>query len=415
MKDSVIIFGKEFEYDFLSGWIKYNRLQHQYSQDALAYGICSTSLLSYFESGKKKLNGEAIELLLKKLGIHSIKDFKNIGQIRQKMYVMMFQIESMNFESARQIFSELKETEDLISLSPYNIEYKIYQLLYNSFVEGLDYASQKQDIENIDRIYSSLTEELKYLFMFISGKLIYKYINHNDGINRLEMAQKIKDTPWINYHLGFSYCFNLEYLRGTYYLEKALESYERDGRYINAVWCHNYLGICYNHLKIYDKAEKHYMAALTGAEHFSIDKIFEHVYTNLADFYLCTGDYSESMKWSKEALKVTDDPVLPVYNLIEASMKSGRLEECRELFDHYLDKQYEKSRYYKLLYFLYLSTFHLNEDLFYHEVTGNILPFYEDINYISTCRPIKLKLIEHLENKRKYKQAIKIYKELIEE
>jgi hypothetical protein len=35
MNSTVEIFDKELEYDFLSGWIKYNRLQNEISQDAL--------------------------------------------------------------------------------------------------------------------------------------------------------------------------------------------------------------------------------------------------------------------------------------------------------------------------------------------------------------------------------------------
>jgi hypothetical protein len=40
MKDTILVFEKQFEYDFLSAWIKYNRLKMEICQEALAYGIC---------------------------------------------------------------------------------------------------------------------------------------------------------------------------------------------------------------------------------------------------------------------------------------------------------------------------------------------------------------------------------------
>lgn len=413
MDGTIKIFGEEFEYDFLAGWIKYNRLQNNFSQEALAYGICSTSHLSYFENGKRKLRGEIIEAVLKKLNISEIKDCGNIGLLRQSFYNMMFQIESFNNENAKTVYSEIKNMEHLINTSPYNIEYKIYQLMYNIFVECLTYSDLKQDILTLDKIYSSLSDELKYLYMFMSGRVIYKYKSHTEGIQRLVTAHNFKETPWINYHLGFAYCFDNEALRGTYYLEKALESYASSGRYINALWCHNCLGICYSRLKIYEKSEEHFKAALTGAEHFNIDNIFWQLYTNLSHLYICKENYNEGIKWAKLALKTDLNPLLPACNYADACMKLNKIDECREIFDTYLKEEYKESKYYPLLYFSYLDFFHFDEDIFYEDVTKKILPYYENINYLDQCRIIKLRLIKYLEKKRKYKEATKIYEELI--
>lgn len=415
MEGIINIFGKEFEYDFLAGWIKYNRLKNNFSQEALAHGICSTSHLSYFENGKKKLRGDIIEALLKKLNISEIKEFGHIGLLRQKFYNMISQIESFNKEGAKTVYKELIKMEDLINTSPYNIEYKIYQLIYNIFVEGFKYCDLKEDILTLDKVYSSLSNELKYLYMFISGKAIYKYESHSKGIERLVTAYKIKETPWINYHLGFAYCFNNEQLKSTYYLEKALESYEKSGRYINALWCHNYLGICYTELKIYEKGENHFKAALTGAEHFDMHEIFSHLYINLSHLCHCLKNYEESLKWSELALslKIDDYTMLAANNYADTCLKLDRIDDCIKIFDTYLIEEYQDSKYYPLLYFLYLCVYHLDDKIFYDKVTKEIIPFYESINYFNICKTIKFKLIEHLERKRKYKEANKIYKELI--
>lgn len=102
-----MILGEKFEYDFLSGWIKYNRIQNGISQEALAYGICSTSHLSYFENGKKKLRGDIIEALLKKLNLHSSMESTDIGLIRQKFHKLMFEVEGFDYEAAEIVYTEL--------------------------------------------------------------------------------------------------------------------------------------------------------------------------------------------------------------------------------------------------------------------------------------------------------------------
>jgi len=396
---------------FLSGWIKYLRIQSQYSQEALSRGICSVSHLSYFENGKKKLRPEVIELLLKKLGIHEIKELGTIGQIRQQFYQMMFQIESYNEEEAIRIYTTLQSFEDIISISPYNIEYKVFQLFYKSFVEGSSYSDLKNDFLALDKIYTSLSEELKYLFMFISGKSAFKYVNHEEGMRRLNIAYSIKETPWINYALGFSCCFDEQELLGTYYFEKALTAYEQSGHYINALWCHNYLGICYSKLRVYGKAETHYKAAITGAKHFNISALVGSLYNNLSYLYYRMERFEEGLIWSEKAMKTDSDPVLPACNHIETLIQLNRYEEANLIFDTYFTENNKTSRYYPLLTFIYLWAYHFDEELFYTKVTQEILPHFEAINYIDICNTIKLKLAEYLENNRRYKEANKIYKE----
>lgn len=286
--------------------------------------------------------------------------------------------------------------------------------MYKTFVEGESYENLVQNLLNLDKVYTSLSQELIYIYLFVSGRIIFKYRDHNEGIERLLSAANIRETAWVNYCLGFSYCFNSQPLKGVYYLEKALERYEKNGQYINATWCNNYLGICYVYLKIYEKSEKHFKAALTGAEYFNFDQIFWHIYTNLSDLYFCMKNYTESKKWSKLALSLPNDSVLPACNYISAALKLNEIEEINNIFTIYLKPEYKASKYYLLLYFQYLKIFHIDDDIFYEAVTKEILPFYNDINYMAICRDIKLGLIEHFEKKRKYKEACCIYKDLLD-
>jgi len=121
MDNTVCIFGRELEYNFLSGWIKYNRIESGISQEALAHGICSVSHLSYFENSKKRLRGEIIEALLKRLKITAIPDIKNIGLIRQKLTKLSFHVESFEYDAAELAFAELLAFEQILRNSVYNL------------------------------------------------------------------------------------------------------------------------------------------------------------------------------------------------------------------------------------------------------------------------------------------------------
>jgi len=413
MESTMVILGKELECDFLSAWIKYTRIKNGFSQEALAHGICSVSHLSYFENGKKPLRKEIIEELLKKLNIDKIDKLASIGLVRQKLNNMMNDIESFNYDGAKVIYSELLKIENIINQSPYSIEFKIYDLMYKTFVEFMDYDYLKNDIILLDKIYNSLSDDLKYLYLLVSGNILYKNHDPDEGIERQKNALSLKDTSWINFNLGKSLSFNNNPAKGSYYLEKALDSYEKSGRYLNAVWAHNYLGVSFSYLKMYESSEKHFNAALMSAKHFDMVRLFWHLYNNLSDLYLTKGNYDESIKWSKLAMETNYRPILPAYNYVSACIKLNKLDDCNEIFDKYLTEQHKSSIFYNSIYYLYLVAYKFKEDCFYDEVKNKILPYYEGIKKNDICKDIKLKLIEYLENKRRYKEANKLYKELI--
>lgn len=430
MSDYVSILGRKFEYDFLSGWIKYCRIEAGISQEALAYGICSTSHLSYFEKGKKRLRAELIEALLRKLNITNIVNVDDMGLIRQKFHRLIFEVEGFDYESADATFAEILTLEPILSASPYNIEFSIYKLMYNSLVERKGYAELKNSIDLLDKVYDSLSSDLKHLFMLVSGKFLYENLNHTEGIKRLQESYKIKETPWINYRLGVAFCNNLEHLKGIVYLEKALSSYLISGRYRNSLECHSFLGSSYCELKMYEQSEKHLMSVLHASDYFSLNKNLFGVYTNLAHLYFKMGRFDESISYCSLAMNQESTPapgnrwVKASWNSVEQPMAAAciyvevhkALKEplkCREIFDKYLTDAYKNSVYYKFLYSLYLSIFHFDEELFYNEVTNIVLPYYRKIGYLNLYKRILFLLIDHLESRRKYKEANSFYRELM--
>lgn len=432
MGNTVYIFGNEFEYDFLSGWVKYNRIEAGINQEALAHGICSTSHLSYFESGKKRLRSELIEALLKRLKITSIVGVNDIGLIRQKFHKLMQQMEGFEYEAADVTFTELLSLEPLLCISPYNIEFNIYKLMYNILVERRDYGELENSINALDRIYTSLNKEIQHLYLLITGKLFYDNLNHTEGISRLEKAYKLKDTPWINYRLGVAYCLNFEHLKSIVYLEKALNSYLMTGRYRNSLECHSFLGSSYTFLKMYDQAESHFKSVLKGSDYFTLNKNIFGIYTNLANLYFKMGRYEESIsycqlamyppnspgtgnQWLKAAWHANEQPMLAACIYVEVNKSLNNISKCKEIFDKYLTQTCENSVYYYYLYVLYLSIFHFDENLFYSEVTEIILPYYKNIGYLNIYNKIQLLLIKHLESKRKYKEANNVYRSLLNE
>lgn len=414
LQGSVSIFGENFEYDFLSAWIKYNRLENGYSQDALCHGVCSPSHLSYFENGKKKLNSDIIELLLHRMNITRIPVIENIGSIRRELINFITELEFRNIDNAKSIFQGILKYKDLINISPYNIEFKIYRLAYDIHIHKKNYSDLKKDISYIDNIYSALNDDLRYLYLLLTGRLTYKYISHKEGLSRLEKAKMIKDTPWVNYNLGFCYCYDKQSLRGIRSMEKALATYQQLGQYVCAMYCNIYLGICYTDLKMYDEALSHLKATYTAAKHFKVDSVLTQAYVHLSNMYMYLHDYTQSLHWAQLAL-VGDFSVLAAVNCTECLSKLKRFEECKDIFNRFLISKRKNSLYYNLLRFNYLYIFHFDDDSFYQETIKKILPYYESINYSNICDIINKKLIEYFEMKRKYKEASKLYKKLLDE
>lgn len=431
MNNLINIFGEKYEYDFLSVWIKYNRLKQGISQEALAYGICSPSHLSYFENGKKKLSSELITALLNKLKIINIKKLTDIGLIRQKFNKLLFEIESFDYEAAKITYTELTKLEPLLHDSPYSIEFNIYTLMYNILVERKSFSELKTAVIILDKIYSGLDENLQYLYLLITGKLLYHQQSHAEGIKRLEKAYRIKDTPWINYRLGVAYNENWEHLKSVVYLEKALNSYLLMGRYRNSLECHSFLGSSYTYLKIYDKAEFHLTSVLNGSDYFTLNKNIFGIYTNLANLYFNSGNYAKSIaycklamnppdisetdnRWLTAAWQTNEQPMLAACIYVEIHKKLNDVSKCKVILDKFLNDSYKNSIYYNYLYCLYLNIFYFDNNIFYNEITNIILPFYKNIGYLNITNKITLLLIEYLENRRKYKEANSLYKELLQ-
>lgn len=246
---------------------------------------------------------------------------------------------------------------------------------------------------------SNHTEDnIKHLYFLTTGRCVFKYKNHEEGINRLLKAKYIKNTPWINYHLGFSYCFNGEPLRGTYYLNNALESYEKSGKYLNAVWCHNYLAVCYSYLHIYDNSKLHLEAALNGAKYFDMNSTLYQIYINLSDVYFSTKEFTKFIEFSHMAMELCDKysveySLLAASNYVEAAIALGNTTVISPILEKYLVPYYKDTKYYNFLYFQYLSIYHFDEDIFYEKVVKEILLYYKKINYIELYSQIELRLI----------------------
>jgi hypothetical protein len=105
----------------------------------------------------------------------------------------MNDIEIYNFDVAKVIYNDLLKIEHIINQSPYSIEFKIYDLMYKTFVELMDYEYLKTDIVLLDKIYNSLSDELKYLYLLVSGDILFRHHDNEQSIERLKKALNFKD------------------------------------------------------------------------------------------------------------------------------------------------------------------------------------------------------------------------------
>jgi tetratricopeptide (TPR) repeat protein len=202
------------------------------------------------------------------------------------------------------------------------------------------------------------------------------------------------------------------------------------GRYRNSLECHSFLGLSYTYLKMYDLAEYHFNAVFNGSEYFALNKNIFGIYTNLAVLYFNMGRYEESIsycklamnppnspdtdnRWLKSAWHAFEQPMYAACIYVEVHKCLNDVSKCKEIFDKYLTHSYQNSVYYHYLHSLYLSIFHFDDDAFYNEMTSVILPFYKNVGYLNIYNKVRLLLIKHLKAKRKYKEANKLYEDLL--
>ena len=76
----------------------------------------------------------------------------------------------------------------------YNIEFKVYQIFYKHFVAKIKYELLEKELKHINKIYDSLSDELKYVFMLVSGRMYFNHRSHEEGIERLNKAIMINPT-----------------------------------------------------------------------------------------------------------------------------------------------------------------------------------------------------------------------------
>lgn len=217
------------------------------------------------------------------------------------------------------------------------------------------YQNLKDYIKLLDKALLNSESNLKYIYLLTTGRCIFRDKDHIEGLARLLQAKGIMDTPWINYMVGFCYCFDNEPLKATYFLNNALDSYE--------------------------KSKFHLSAALNGATYFDMKSTLCGIYINLSDAYMCTKEYEKSMEYSRLAIKMCElynerFTLLAVSNYIEAALKANIFDDIDKFFKKYLCIDYEDSIYYKYLNYLYLSYHHFSEEIFYTTITKDILPFY---------------------------------------
>jgi len=424
---------EDINYDskYYAAWIKYNRQKLGISQEALAYKVCSVSHLSYFENGKKNLRPELIEALLNKLDFKKVHNHQYIGSLRQNFSELTMYIEKFDYDKAQSVFNQIQSLSDILENTIYSIEYMVYKTAFMILVERKSYNELAEQITRIDNIYNSLTDDLKYFYALASGKLLYDFKCHSQGIKRLKRALELNDTSWVNYRLGVAYCYDNKHYLALKHLNRALVDYDRFGQFYNALWCHNFIGICMTNLGDFTEAEIHFEAVNDGSEYFSMNKNIFSIYTNLAELNYAKGEYNKSMvhslqaieydslefphsQWTKAAWHIPDESVKAACIYIESCSKLGELEKLKPIFDTFLKDTFKSSRYYLYLRFLYLRLVNTKAECLQSETTKSILPYYKKIGFLNVYNRISIDLASHLEDIRKYKSANAIYKQLLD-
>ncbi|MFD2907684.1 response regulator [Flavobacterium ardleyense] len=209
----------------------------------------------------------------------------------------------------------LRNDDDLLAAKAYN-------LIGLNFDEFAEYS---KSIEYYDKgIVAALktdNDTIKcWLYNNLANVYCYRKIDFKKGIENYKKgviyAKRLKDQYEITFstlNIGSAYFTVGDYDTGIKYVNQVRDYIENDDDIESKISLNSNLALYYNHLNDYEKAEEHYLKALSYADQGDVEYIKSHisvVYEDFSNFYLKYKDFEKAHKYLAKHNELRDE----IYN-----------------------------------------------------------------------------------------------------
>ncbi|SIS62693.1 helix-turn-helix transcriptional regulator [Salimicrobium flavidum] len=390
----------------------------------LAEGIISVSYLSKIEKNANIPDQEVISLLFDKLDTPAPKQLDSSTlEYLEEWYKRMVEKDT---ERMNVMFEELSGVISGNEVEPY-IRFEIYSVKYYLMRGEIDQAGES--IGNIVAYEDTLT--VRNYFYYHRFKALYHYIlqDFQKALQSVEKAEAALPALLIEeWDLAdFRYFKGLidSRLRKTtnciFSVIKALEYYNAKYQYERAAECHLLLGISYERIHEYEKAEESFLLADKLARLLDNTYIKGLVTHNLGYLYSLQNDYQKAMnyylasiEYKKERPTEVTYTLNTMYCIIIENYNAGYADECKKwieegfrLLDQY-PEDYPREYYYHLHIYQYLIAHPRGEDTAAF-IEEEALPYFKEKNHSESIVKYAYILGKHFGKLYKYKKANHYY------
>lgn len=205
---------------------------------------------------------------------------------------------SLNY-AKKSLELSLKNEDYLLAAKAYNIiglnfdEFSEYNKAIEYYNKGIDLALRTDN----DTIKG-------WLYNNLANVYCYRKIDFKKGIENykkgLKYSEKLKDEYEITFcklNIGSAYFTVEDFDNGIKYFNQIKDRIDREDNIESKISLHSNLGLYYNHVDDYKKAEDHYLKAIEYSDQNDIELIKSNVsvvYKDFSNFYLKHNDFQKA-------------------------------------------------------------------------------------------------------------------------
>lgn len=355
--------------------IRHERLKRNWSQEGLCKDICTVSYLSKIEQGKAEPSDEILSLLFERLGV----EWQSSG-----------------------IYAELIENawELLLSGHQERLQKLCTSTIWNKYLNSV-YGLDALLLKNVSTDGASPLPEAIEVCMDHRQLSIQRVLQE-----RFEDAIKLNPCSFIYLASGSNRYWNGENTRAIELLQLAIQQAASEGRALNIMYAHYYIGSCYANLLYFEAMNSHYKIARSLALDLGEYSILNSIDYNIASTRIEIGQYTEALRYF-EGSKESD--IMNLHKLAICYEKTGQkanaLETLNKAF-HLLEEDPDEiwEIICRVVEIRLTDENYLDNEL-YGKTLVKCFELMKANKPVGFCIFHMPWMLEYLEHKRKYKQA----------
>lgn len=393
--------------------LRYYRREMGFTQEQLAEGICHGTYISKIENGSIAPPLETLSDLCRKLGI-------TMEQLTQKVdeenwlllnnWLKEISEKRGDDKQYNHLISVFRSVEDPFLLSFY------YIILLRYFILIKDRQKAETVSHKVKNYKNYVTSETEYDYMFSLGLYEYHYGSWHASHTYYAQAERIVEgkgakKPELFYYMALTLSRLKKISLSTIYAYSALEIYNEEMNFGMSTNCNLLLGINFNLMEEYDKAEELFLKVINASGSHDMAELTKgRAYHNLGNIYSKQGQSEKAIEMLIKSLQLKKDhlntKIITIYMLAKEYFAIGEFEKGKEWLSKGMDlvKKTNDSDFQLRFSILHYQGMNEINSPQYHELLKQAISNFKDTAFSFSCECAEL-LAEIRAKEFHYKEA----------